>query len=1149
MRLHFVLLALFVGIAGVTVKAAPATRRAVHGTVLKPDGKPAAGAEVCLVRRTGPQSQASAVTASTRADAEGHFELTEAPAADGQRVPAAAIVVARLPGYSLDWATQPDTGQGPDLKLGPPGSFQATVQDSAGKPLPGVSVRLASLYRQPTSGVALRRFLMLPPELGERWAVTTNGSGRFGLADAGSASQVSFTLQAPGYNTREVYWSSGADPRAVSPGSAVTLFRKTAVQGQVQCGEPSVKLSGLMILCVAQGTYLGFGRTPIVVDDRGLFTIADVPPGPAQILLQPDPKMEWQVTGETKVELQEGQSLHDVVLKADAVKGTRVSGRVVAAETGQPVAHVSIYVNGIGGRWAGSLPVGSDGSYVFYSPPGDIQIQFALPQDSDYIKSQLSQRLTVSASKPVTIPDVRLKKGQAVQVQVVNEQGRPVMASVNSIANDDFPYTGGTMTDKLGKVVLRRVDPNRPLTLQATTATAISEPLKVDLRARKAPVKLVVRTGLAARLAGRVLDDRGQPVAHARVIVHTHMGNMTTMEPVLTTDTQGHFASAALQPQYAYGLQVEAPLHRRATRPEWHGQPGQRHDFGTIVLARRTGFVAGRIVDGSGAMVNAARVWTAGDNGTALETKSDADGRFKLEGLDSGACWVFAEKPGYELNGQLYNAPAADVTLTVSRSDQQPANTTTTSVGTADRTDRPDMQRVARRLLDRAVRAGEAPSTPARRAEQAELIGALARLDPERASEISSKAGGTYNDTIARSLGTVALQRNAEESAACFEQVKSSEMRTYALFDTARKIAASDPDKARILVQHALTSARLIRAVPYQVVMLAEIAGLMHQLGMPGSQVLLNGMVAKARGFAVTDWQAYARGVVAEQVSDYNLDAALALIEPINDAYEHQRHLGNIAYHIVLKSPEKARQLVDRTGSHCESHLARLCYRLAPVHPELADRFLAEIKEPQSKAQACLWMASETGPGDPKRAFAYLDAAFAALSGPDRRQDLYGSGTLPVMIATVAETAGRLGYPRTHALLLRALSLRGIGGPTYAVEEDPLLESDARLAVMLARADPALAREFVAPLLPRTLLKPAAANDYTAVETASNLALALLIADPDRCERYLEQLGAVHKSGDPGRLVEYALGDERRRRELLRNVSFYIMQADPEDDN
>ena len=74
---------------------------------------------------------------------------------------------------------------------------------------------------------------------------------------------------------------------------------------------------------------------------------------------------------------------------------------------------------------------------------------------------------------------------------------------------------------------------------------------------------------------------------------------------------------------------------------------GGVHDFGKIVLAASNGRVEGKAIDSTGKPLADVRVFNSSDGVAPMETQTNSEGVFRLDGFRKGPVFVFAEKDGY----------------------------------------------------------------------------------------------------------------------------------------------------------------------------------------------------------------------------------------------------------------------------------------------------------------------------------------------------------------------------------------------------------------------------------------------------------------------------------------------------------------------
>jgi RNA polymerase sigma factor (sigma-70 family) len=198
-------------------KAKADTMRTVTGTVVDPDGKPVAGAEVInLPREGGP-------TVAGKTDADGKFKVTVPMKGSG------SWLFARVAGFGSDFL-MPATNTPAEhtFRLIKDAPIRGRVLDTQGKPVAGAAVVLQSLegFEKDSLDAYLKAFLKRDSDgqpmsgkwhvsftpIGDRklsdgtpvFAATTDKDGRFSIAGVGAERVLRLVVSAPGFAMSEV---------------------------------------------------------------------------------------------------------------------------------------------------------------------------------------------------------------------------------------------------------------------------------------------------------------------------------------------------------------------------------------------------------------------------------------------------------------------------------------------------------------------------------------------------------------------------------------------------------------------------------------------------------------------------------------------------------------------------------------------------------------------------------------------------------------------------------------------------------------------------------------------------------------------------------------------------------------------------------
>ncbi|MBN8469299.1 carboxypeptidase regulatory-like domain-containing protein [Corallococcus exiguus] len=268
--------------------------------------------------------------------------------------------------------------------------------------------------------------------------------------------------------------------------------------------------------------------------------------------------------------------------------------------------------------------------------PGTYLLEARAP---GYARVVLS-RLRIPTEGPLTLA---LRLASVIEGFVVDSKGLPAAdAEVRVGGNPSQVVTTGAQ----GGFTVEVEPGSHPLSARRGEETGALD-LPVLCVAGSTVREVRIQLGPGAVLEGRVVEaSSGEPVPDARVDV-TASGE--DADPgVAVSDAEGRFLVRGLAPG-RYDAKVTAPNHSPTRRTGLTVAQGER--FPVELKLSRTGSVEGQVRDRRGAPVAAARVSgvTAfrGERDTnPLEVRTDADGRYRLDGLASGPLSLSASQEG-----------------------------------------------------------------------------------------------------------------------------------------------------------------------------------------------------------------------------------------------------------------------------------------------------------------------------------------------------------------------------------------------------------------------------------------------------------------------------------------------------------------------
>lgn len=615
----------------------------VKGRVLDSAGKGVAKAAVSLIPVLPPLERrrlelagepAAAPGKAAGADADGRFQL-RAPG------PGAWKVVASGPGLAtteVDVSILLAPRELAALRLERVEFLKVKVMGKDGKPLAGA------------------RVVAVPAE-GGRWRFLSNGQGAPSskpvTTDAAGVATLEATADEPLQLVALPPGFPEIEKKVTPPGTTVELRAEAGCPRRLEVREAAGKPAAGALLASAHfalGVTDGDGRLTVTAPCREpwTLTIHGADGASAQTRLIPPPSAASEAPPVQKVVL------------APPVKWV---GRVLAAETRQPLAGAFVWVSG---NPAGFVRTDARGSYQISLPAGAAgspppSFNAGLP---DYFRSTEPAMAAAPAAGAVAAPTLLLKATAALAGVVVDRQGKPIAgAEVNAeeaaaVGPRAFPRQFVTSDDQGAFRI--RVMPGKSYTLRAVHARFA--PAKLVVAGRLAPlatrsgIRLTMEPGLAA--FGKVVDGEQKPVAGAELTLSpvepgaarrfVFLGFPPAESYSAVSAGDGSFQLEHL-PAGRFDLAAKAEGYAPLTvRGLTLGERPEAKDLGTMVLVPGA-VLEGVVVDGKGRPLSGAAVWAQKSAGAGMspigdvprdpgvrEVRTKSDGRFTLDDLTPG---------------------------------------------------------------------------------------------------------------------------------------------------------------------------------------------------------------------------------------------------------------------------------------------------------------------------------------------------------------------------------------------------------------------------------------------------------------------------------------------------------------------------------
>ena len=1058
------------GVWGVVVVLGlgPSEAATFPGTVIGSDGQPVPDAKVWLVRVLYGPPQDVSVVATGQTDRVGAFTLAD-PAPEKVAAPNHWRVFAYKDGLALDalYVATPDSPL--RLVLRGPSVSSAKVLGDPGLPLVGATVELTGVrwgaYGQPDF-----RHMALASPIASELATRTDDTGTFALRLTPAGSSVAIAVTAEGYGRVQF--------RNAELLTVARLARAGRLTVQLVCPEEPQAGAGVEVYLdgklaapdggtstVAPGPPRPPGASPrsapeayayitLTTDTQGRLTVLECPPGAYEVGLLQQPAGTHHFRTRTGVTVSSGQ---ETTLELTAERTAPAQGRVVRADNGEPIAGAEVSLDQSTREAYYRAPGGvSDpaGRYELLCLPG----RYAARATRDGYVPALqggSQEVEVEPDG-AAVPDIRLETAYTVRVLVLDEEDEPVPGAFVMAEGADWESRFTRETDAEGRVEatgLRRDE----LDLWAyKDDLSVAAPVRFRLGEEQGPVTLVLKRGAACGVAATVVDQLGAPVTDAHVVLWEHTRSTIHRGAEGRPDERGQFRRSGLKVGLEYEAQVEAPNCDPVTTPGWTATTGETHDCGVIILTRYTGAVGGLVVDQAGAPVPGVLVFDAEDAPKGVETRTDEQGRFRLEGLNEGPALVFVDSPDHAFTAVPTEAGALDLTITL-HPKQSPA------MGDLVPPCQPvipldEGRERAKALLVEAL--AQAPNgTPMRW----RLVSALADVDPDFALQYVNDNADDPK-AVCLPVARAHMEDGFGEVVDLIWQRGDRYAELRMLREAALEYRTPKLELFRECVEEALAIIESTPAGPDRACDTASWSELVRDFDPLRADAMLSQAATEARQLDPAGRQAYARGRVAACLCEHDLQAALDLVMPVGDEHTRDGGLRRIISRVGKTDPQKATGLLGRLSNDFERDQA--IAEAIPFFPEnqldLASSLTDRMGYPPSR-MAALGRLCAVAPRE--RVPELIEKALAAYpdqspgSSPYMAYDSQRAGGL----ASLACIARRRGYSQYREIALRAMAggVRDQDPPVPDAQGRLHLGREFQVGWVLAFTAPDLARHAI----------------------------------------------------------------------------------------
>ena len=679
---------------------------------------------------------------------------------------------------------------------------------------------------------------------------------------------------------------------------------------------------------------------------------------------------------------------------------------------------IAITLTYLGPDRHGSQTVKTDehGRYTFSCPPGPVRV-------GDFTFPPTHVENPAPGLEDFTVPDppkvVELATREAIPVapplrgKVVDEAGRPVpwatiWAPWQLQGSNGFHRSSGhgTQADANGEFVLEGLGSGAAVSITARYRDRQSKsPLEVHADGR-GPVTVAIAPFPVLAVAGRVLGPDGTPLGGIPITVQFRVprdnfqGFAETARfdatPVIKTATDGTFRTPKELERKPGELRIEVTTEGfLPTRTAWIPLPdGDLVTFPDLTLKRSKGvrIVSGRVIDRAGNSVSGAIVSQAGDGPGLTSARTDADGRFRLDGVSAGAALIFAEAQGFRFGGTIKGSGTELVEIRLARLSEPPIAILKSLP--------PPLARLEERALARQL---VEPLLPLARSGSlgsmsADVIPALARVDAPRVLYMVENRAIDY---ASGSLIQIALGQFEDDPAAAIATIDddtdpSSRAHAWLALEAFRP--AADRGRREDLLDRALADARKIRKAEIKIRLLGQLADRWLALGsLERARPILREGQATVAAWPKNQWFFEAEQF-AEVLAVIDLPASTAIFERRDwpsiakpQPVQIKRNNAQAAERLAAIDPAAAERLIDLAAVNFPDRpglILRVSRKMARTDLARARRLVERLHEDSNSGEMGSRalvpfgfgaIAGELATTNLIQARALLDEAFAGL--------------------------------------------------------------------------------------------------------------------------------------------------------------------------
>ena len=654
-----------------------------------------------------------------------------------------------------------------------------------------------------------------------------------------------------------------------------------------------------------------------------------------------------------------------------ATNAFAIRGRVLSVVDQTPVADAEVQFMSRRdgqGRYAGRVTTAKDGSYLFHTTPGEVSATISsapgfvgtLEYYGDLAKKRFP---TLKVTKNTEWPDLEIPPASDVAVRVVDVDGKPVAgAMVRAMpAASVLPRHGGVSatTDAQGMCLIKGVAVDDTLPIWAKTADAVSDrSIVVTPSELDGPVEIEISPDNGVRFHCEVATRGGKPIPNANVTFNTSFryvskwvsGGMSLSGSggVATTDAEGKAVSPLLWTGQTYWIKASAEGYDLAEAPQLIGERGTVDIKPFVLNKSRASAVIGTVVDEGGKPLPNAVVFAAGKKWRNPRTRTDENGKFKLDEVSSDIRYVFANAEGFRFGGARVSSEQP-VSVTLRSNDADPKGVRPArSISLEERSE------IAERLASDLLALVPNPRNTA----QIDPLKALARIDVDNALALAEAGNGRFGYAV-REVGARRLAATDPDKA--IQMLRSSRYGLRHAVEIGSEYASgATPGDQATAARFAAFAVELAETKAKPALEYPQIVPLLTRLGQhEKAEVMIRKPLEElAKLPAIEGRNTYLAQQTAIGLAPYDYKKAVELCSQLKAGYTRTRALANAIVGTAYQDIDKAIARLDalqgdsNTPNIRDKAKARIAKMIVADDPDKAIEIVRSCREDDNRAQA-----------------------------------------------------------------------------------------------------------------------------------------------------------------------------------------------------